>query len=60
MNLAYEVTQDELRELFGKYGEIDKVEIPLRKGGRGQPLGIAYITFMETEGAISCFAELDK
>lgn len=60
MNLSYEVTYDELKEMFGKFGEVDRVEIPLRKGGGGQPLGIAYVTFKETEGAISCFATLDK
>ena len=47
-------------ELFSKYGEVERIEIPLRKGGRGQALGIAYVTFKETEGAISCFATLDK
>lgn len=35
MNLSYEVTYDELMELFSKYGEVDRIEIPLRKGGRG-------------------------
>ena len=60
MNLSYEVTYDELMELFSKYGEVERIEIPLRKGGRGQALGIAYVTFKETEGAISCFATLDK
>jgi RNA recognition motif-containing protein len=35
MNLSFDVTHDELKNLFGKYGEIDTVEIPLRKGGKG-------------------------
>lgn len=60
MNLSYQVTHDELKESFGKYGEIDNIEIPLRKGGGGVALGIAYISFKETEGAITAFASLDK
>lgn len=60
MNLSYDVTHDELKEYFGKFGEIENVEIPLRKGGGGAALGISYITFRETEGAISAFATLDK
>jgi RNA recognition motif-containing protein len=35
MNLSYDVTHDELNELFKIYGEIEKIEIPLRKGGKG-------------------------
>lgn len=60
MNLPFTVTHEELQELFGKFGEITKVEIPLRKGGKGAALGIAYITFKLTESAISAYAELDK
>lgn len=60
MNLSYEVLYDELKDLFSKFGEVDRIEIPLLKGGRGQPNGTAYVTFMETESCISCFAELDK
>lgn len=60
MNLSYEVTNDELQNLFSKYGLIDRIEIPLRKGGKGQAMGIAYISFKEVEGAVSAFASLDK
>ena len=60
MNLSYQVSHDELRSLFSKYGEVVNIEVPLRKGGGGQALGISYITFAQTEGAISAFASLDK
>ena len=33
MNLSYEVTHDELKALFSKYGEIEGVEVPLRARG---------------------------
>lgn len=60
MNLSYQVTHDELKEYFGTYGDIENVEIPLRKGGGGVALGIAYIAFKDTEAAISAYAALDK
>ena len=60
MNLSYQVTKEELTDLFGKYGEIVDIEIPLRKYGRGEPLGIGFIRFATSEAAISAFAELDK
>jgi RNA recognition motif-containing protein len=45
MNLSYEVTHEEMKELFGPYGEIEDVEIPLRKYGGGVALGISFIRF---------------
>jgi multiple RNA-binding domain-containing protein 1 len=59
MNLSYEVTHDEMKDLFGPYGEIEDVEIPLRKFGGGIALGISFIRFKATEGAIAAFAGLD-
>ena len=60
MNLSYQVTKEELQELFGKYGEIVDIEIPFRKHGKGVPLGIGFVRFVTEESAISAFAELDK
>ena len=59
MNLSYQVTHDELNELFGSHGKILDVEIPFGKRGRG-PLGIGFIKFETAESAISAFAALDK
>lgn len=59
MNLSYTVTKEELQDLFGKYGQIDDIEIPFRKGGRGTPLGLGFVRFAESESAIQAFAELD-
>lgn len=36
MNLSYQVTHDELKDQFGQYGDIENIEIPLRKGGGGE------------------------
>ena len=60
MNLSYQVTKEEVQELFGKYGEIVDIEIPFRKHGKGVPLGIGFVRFAASEAAIQAFAELDK
>jgi multiple RNA-binding domain-containing protein 1 len=60
MNLSYKVTHDELRDHFEKFGPVEHIEIPLRKGGKGQAAGFAYVSFKETEAAISAFAQNDK
>lgn len=54
------MTKDELNEAFGKFGKIVDVEIPLRKKGKGVPLGIGFIRYETSEAAISAFAEMDK
>lgn len=59
MNLSYEVTHEEMKELFGAFGDIEDVEIPLRKYGGGVALGISFIRFKACEGAIAAFAALD-
>lgn len=59
MNLSYEVTDEELRGLFGTFGDINQIEIPFRKGGKGTKLGLAFISFDTCESAISAYAELD-
>ena len=46
MNLSYQVTKEELEELFGKYGEIVDIEIPFRKHGKGVPLGLGFVRFV--------------
>ena len=58
MNLSYEVKEEELRPLFEPFGEVEQVEIPLRRGGVGT--GFAFINFKETEAAVAAFAQVDK
>lgn len=60
MNLSYQVTKEELTEVFAKFGAITDIEIPFRKKGKGVPLGIGFLTFETSESAISAFAEMDK
>lgn len=58
MNLAFDVQENDLLELLQPFGEVESVEIPLRKGGTGT--GYAFANFKDTEGAVSAFAQLDK
>ena len=58
MNLPFKITHDELKDLFEKFGEIEEIEVPLRRGGEGT--GYAFIRFKGVEGAIAAFAAVDK
>jgi multiple RNA-binding domain-containing protein 1 len=43
-----------------KYGEVDDVEIPFRKGVYPKVIvGIGFVRFKEAEGAIAAYAGLD-
>lgn len=58
MNLPFQISHDELRELFSRFGEIEDIEVPLRRGGTG--FGFAFVRFATIEGSVSAYAELDK
>lgn len=40
-NIPYGVRSDELREVFGKYGEIKDIFVPFGRDGR--PRGFAFV-----------------
>lgn len=46
--LAYEAGEEDLRQLFSKYGEIERISIPHRDGS---PSGIAFISFTSPQSA---------
>jgi len=54
------VTHEDLTELFSKFGEIEEIEIPFRRGGKGQLAGIAFVRYKTVEATIAAFAALDK
>lgn len=58
MNLPYTITIEELINVFSKYGTVQDVELPLRRGAT--PTGYAFIRFETVEAAISAFAAMDK
>ena len=49
-NLDYKVTEDELRETFAAYGQVDNVTI-LRDRDTGQPRGFAFVEMANDEEA---------
>jgi len=57
-NLSYAVTEDELQEMFSKYGPLTEVNLPVDKITR-RSKGFAFITYMMPEHAVLAFSELD-
>ncbi|XP_045606237.1 probable RNA-binding protein 19 [Procambarus clarkii] len=57
-NLWYSITEDDLRELFVKYGEISDISLPICKFTR-RPKGFATVTFLFPEHAVRAMTELD-
>lgn len=48
-NLTANVTADQLRELFGKYGKLRDVRLVTRRDG--SPKGVAYVEFVDEDNA---------
>ncbi|CEM11929.1 unnamed protein product [Vitrella brassicaformis CCMP3155] len=59
MNLSYETTEKELRDLCGKHGEIAEVHIP-KDELSGRARGIAYVTYVFPEQAVKALPALHK
>jgi len=58
-NLAWESTQDELKELFSQFGEIeDAVIITDRYSGRSK--GFGFVTFAEESSAQEAISKLNE
>ena len=57
-NLSYSCSEEELSELFEKYGPTTEVFLPVDKN-TDKPKGFAFITFMMPEHAVQAFNELD-
>lgn len=56
-NLAFGVSEEDLRSLFSNYGAVQEVHMPQSK--EGTPKGTAYILFDAPDDAISAFSDLD-
>ncbi|KAH7390977.1 hypothetical protein DE146DRAFT_618576 [Phaeosphaeria sp. MPI-PUGE-AT-0046c] len=57
-NLHFEVTEEELRGHFAKYGSLQEVHVPLKKiDGKGK--GFAFIQFRDAEQAIQAYDDTD-
>lgn len=47
--LAYESSEDDLRNDFGKYGELEDIQLPMGDGGKHK--GFAFLTFRQPDDA---------
>lgn len=57
-NLSFLTTEEQLTELFGKFGPLTEATVPLDKV-TGKPTGIAFVTFMLPEHAVKAYESLD-
>jgi len=57
-NLSYSVTEDEIKELFEKFGPVAEVNLPIDKLTR-RSKGFGFVTYMMPEHAVQAFSELD-
>jgi len=58
-NLPYTVDDAQLRDLFGKYGQIDELAVIMDRD-TGRPKGFAFVTFASQQAAESALAENGK
>ncbi len=58
-NLSYTCDENDLRELFAKYGTLSEFHMPIDSYTK-KPKGFAFVTFMFPEHAVKAFAELDR
>lgn len=58
-NILYSSTEDDFKELFGKFGKLEEVHIALDTR-TGQSKGFAYVQFEDPNDAVEAYIELDK
>ena len=49
-NCSYDVTEEQLRDLFAAYGEVDSVNV-IRDRDTGRPRGFAFVEMTDSEAA---------
>ncbi|KAL0210826.1 hypothetical protein P9112_009124 [Eukaryota sp. TZLM1-RC] len=58
-NLPYSITEDELSEIFSKFGEISALSLPI-DDNLSRPKGFATISYLFPKDAVSAYTELDN
>lgn len=58
-NILYTSTEEEFRELFSRFGDLEEVHIAIDTR-TGKSKGFVYIQFKDPEDAVSAFGVLDK
>lgn len=57
-NLAFSCSEEDLQNLFDKFGPLTETYLPLDKT-TNKPIGIGFVTFVMPEHAVKAFNELD-
>lgn len=57
-NLPYTVTEEEIQELFSKFGELSEILLPIDQRTR-KVKGFSIVTFLLPEHAVRAYSELD-
>jgi cold-inducible RNA-binding protein len=57
-NLPFSVTEEELRELFGRHGSVDSVSV-ITDRETGRPRGFAFVEMSEPSAATDAIRALD-
>lgn len=57
-NLAYTVTEDDLRELFEKFGPVTELKLPVDMYTRKRK-GFATVTYLMPDNAVAAYTKLD-
>ena len=58
-NLSYSITEEDLTNLFEKYGPLTEVNLPLDKT-TNRSIGLGFVTYMLPEHAVKAYSELDR
>lgn len=58
-NLLYSSTEDDFRNLFSKYGELEEVHLAIDTRN-GKSKGFAYIQFKDPEDAVRAYKSVDR
>jgi heterogeneous nuclear ribonucleoprotein A1/A3 len=57
-NIKFDTTEDDLRKVFGTFGDIDEIKIPVDRATR-RPRGFAFVRFVTHEAANEACRDLD-
>jgi len=57
-NLDFHVVEDDLRELFGRYGQIDRITL-MKERDTGRSRGFAFVEMTNTDDADKAIKDLD-
>ena len=57
-NLAYTCCEEDLQQLFERFGPLSETYLPLDKA-TNKPIGLGFVTFLMPEHAVKAFNEMD-